>query len=91
MISGEEIALIDAARTAVRTGAPANALTLLRRYRQSFPSGTFSPEATVLEVEALSASGQHARAEALAREFLAQHGDSPLAPRMARFTDDSRR
>ena len=88
---GEEIALIDAARTAVREGAPARALTLLRRYRQSFPKGTFSPEASVLEVEALSANGEHDRAQTLARQFLAQHRESPLAPRVARFADDGGR
>jgi hypothetical protein len=86
-----EIALIDAARSAVRTGAPDEALSLLRRYRAAYPTGTFRPEAAALEIEALAANGQPEKAAMLARQFLAANPDSPLAPRVARFAPDARR
>jgi hypothetical protein len=85
-----EIALIDAARTAVRTGAPDEALALLRRYGAAYPAGTFRPEAAVLRIEALDANGEHARARALAREFVARNPESPLAGRVSRLAEDPR-
>jgi hypothetical protein len=80
----EEIRLIDAARAAVTSHAPDQALTLLQRYTATYPTGVFGQEASVLRIEALNQSGQHARARALARDFLARHANSPLAERAER-------
>lgn len=80
----EEIRLIDAARAAVANHAADQALSLLQRYSATYPGGVFGQEASVLRMEALSQSGQQARAKTLAREFLARHPNSPLAERAER-------
>jgi hypothetical protein len=83
-----EIALVDQARTAVRERSPRRALALLRRYAEAYPEGTFGPEVEALEVEALDQSGEHRLASSLARTFVSEHPDSPLAERVARSIDD---
>ena len=79
----DEIALIDAARGAIKTGAADRALVLLRRYTIAYAAGTFRPEAEALRIEALAQIGQTARARTLARDFVAKHPNSPLADRVA--------
>jgi len=80
----DQIALVDAARGAVRAGANDRALALLRRYDASYPDGAFRPEALALRVEALDGAGHALEARALAREFLARYPQSPVADRVAR-------
>jgi hypothetical protein len=81
-----EIALVDAARSAVATGADDRALALLNRYDSSYRAGTFRPETTALRIEALEHLGRTAQARTLAERFIAAHPDSPLADRVARVT-----
>ena len=81
-----EIALVDAARSAVSTGADDRALVLLNRYDTSYRAGTFRPEAAALRIEALDHLGRTAQARTLAQRFIAAHPDSPLADRVARVT-----
>lgn len=81
----DQIALIDAARGAVKAGATDRALTLLRRYDASYPGGAFRPEALALRIESLDHGGRGAEAQALARDFLARYPDSPVAERVARI------
>jgi hypothetical protein len=81
-----EIALVDAARSAVAGGAGERALVLLGRYDRSYPRGTFRPEAAALRIEALARLGRTTQARALAQRFIAAHADSPLADRVARVT-----
>jgi hypothetical protein len=81
-----EIALVDAARTAVGSGADDRALALLNRYDTSYRAGTFRPEATALRIEALDHLGRTVQARTLAQRFIAAHPDSPLADRVARVT-----
>jgi hypothetical protein len=81
----DQIALIDAARTAVKAGATDRALALLRRYDATYPGGAFRPEALALRIEALDHGGRGAEAQALAREFLARYPQSPVADRVARI------
>lgn len=84
----EEIAMLDAARNALRTGDPAGARRLLERYRTEFGSATLDPEAMVLTIDALDAQGHHAAASAVAKRYLKQHPRSPHADRVrARFRD----
>jgi hypothetical protein len=83
-----EIALVDEARTALRERSPRRALALLRRYAVAYPEGTFAPEVEALKVEALDQSGEHRLASSLARTFVSEHPDSPLAERVARSIDD---
>ena len=80
-----EILLVDGARAALAEGAPARALRLVQRYTVRFPHGALAPEAQALRIEALAASGQPARARALARAFITEHPGSPLTERMARL------
>jgi hypothetical protein len=81
-----EIALVDAARSAVAASANERALALLDRYETSYPRGTFRPEVAALRIEALDHLGRSVQARALARKFIAAHADSPLAERVARVT-----
>jgi len=81
-----EIALVDAARSAVATSANERALALLARYDTSYPRGTFRPEVGALRIEALEHLGRGVQARALAQKFIAAHADSPLADRVARVT-----
>lgn len=83
-----EIALVDEARTALHERSPRRALALLRRYAVAYPKGTFGPEVEALRVEALDQSGERRLASSLARTFVTQHPDSPLAERVARSIED---
>jgi hypothetical protein len=85
----DQIALIDAARTAVKAGATERALVLLRRYDGSYPNGAFRPEALALRIEALDEAGRGAEARALARDFLARYPQSPTADRVAKIAKKS--
>jgi hypothetical protein len=85
----EEIVLMDQARTALRSGAPSKALTILGRYQTQFPRGSFGQEVTVLRIEALAASGSRSSAVAEAKNFLATHPNSPHAERLRLVTGKS--
>jgi len=80
----DQIALIDAARAAVKAGSSERALVLLRRYDASYPGGAFAPESLALRIEALDQDGRHAEARTLGRDFLARYPRSPVADRVAR-------
>jgi hypothetical protein len=80
----EQIALLDATRMAVSTGAGERALELLRQYKDRYPSGSFRPEAAALRVDALARLGRRAEARAEAEHFLAEFGKGPLGDRVAR-------
>jgi hypothetical protein len=79
-----QIAMIDAARSALADGSSEHALEILRRYQDKYPAGGFRPEAAALTVEALARLGRIAEARSLAGRFLAEHGGGPLADRVAR-------
>jgi hypothetical protein len=81
-----EIALVDAARSAVASGADDRALALVNRYDATYRAGTFRPETTALRIEALDHLGRTAQARTLAERFIAAYPDSPLADRVARVT-----
>jgi len=87
----DEISLIDGARAALAAGSPAEALSLLERYRARHPRGMLLPEALAMRIEAIDRSGDHQRARALARSFIAEHPQSPLAPRLARLAAPQRK
>jgi hypothetical protein len=81
----DEITLIDGARSALAAGSPTRALALLERYRAQHPRGMLRPEALAMRIEAIDRSGDHTRARALARAFLAEYPNSPLAQRVAQL------
>jgi hypothetical protein len=80
---GQEIASIDAARSALRRGDTAAALRAIERYRAEYgKNGSLAMEATVLRIEALLRGGNRAEGTQLANSFLASHPQSPYAPRI---------
>jgi hypothetical protein len=68
-----EVASLDRVRSALRTRQPALARSELGKYRSAFPRGSLGLEASVLEVEAVAASGDRAAAARLADALLAQN------------------
>lgn len=82
----EQIRLIDAARAAVASGAGARALELVRQYQGRHASGSFSPEAAALKIEALTQVGRTSEARAQAEKFVRDHRGTALAKRVAQLT-----
>lgn len=80
----ESAALVDARRKA-RSGDNQGALQTLADMDHRFGGGHLSQERTALKVEALAATGQTARAAALADAFLASYPNSPNAARVRPF------
>jgi hypothetical protein len=87
----QQIALLDSVRAALASAAHARALDLLRRYQDRYPAGSFRPEAAALRIEALVRLGRTAEARGLADRFVAEHGASPLAERVARLVRETSR
>jgi hypothetical protein len=74
----QEIALLDAARAELVAGDAAEALRLLDTLER-LPGRSLGPEATVLRVRALLASGDASQAQRLAAAFYRRSPDSPQA------------
>jgi hypothetical protein len=79
---GPEIAIIDAARTALSQRQPESALSLLDRYEAEFPRGGLALEASYLRVQALLALGDRDGANRFATRVLAAHPESVYAKRI---------
>jgi len=77
-----ELAQLDKVRRALAAGDASRALVELDAYNQSFTSGSLQTEATVMRIEALAATGNHAAAQRLGKRFLARYPQSPLAVRV---------
>jgi len=77
-----EVALLDRARGALRTGDLAGALAALDEHAAGFADGALVPEATVIRIDVLVARGARDDARALARDFLTRYPRSPLATRV---------
>lgn len=82
----DEVAQLQKAKLALKGGSPGQALAELGTYAQRFPRPMLGTEATVLRIEALSQSGDRARAKALAEGFLAKNPNSPYAARLRSLT-----
>lgn len=80
-----QIALVDAARAALAGGGAERALAIVREYQAQYPTGTFRPEVAAVKIEALVKLGRTTEARTLAERFVAAHGASPLADRVARL------
>lgn len=85
----EQIALIDRARTAARSGQPAATLAALAEYSKQFPRGELQQEATMLRIEALVARGDKRSAAVLGRRFLAEHPRSALSGRVRQLIGET--
>ncbi len=75
----EEVAAVDAARTALAAGDTSGALRALDDHDRRFPGAMLGPEAMVVRIEALAQRGDRATAVRLANAFLAAHPRSPHA------------
>lgn len=82
----DEVAQLQKAKLALKGGNPTQALAELGTYSQRFPRPVLGTEAAVLRIEALSQSGDAARAKALAESFLAKNPSSPYAARLRSLT-----
>jgi hypothetical protein len=80
-----QIGLIDQAHAALHANDSAAAIRTVNLYASRYPRGAFGQEATVIRIEALDQSGNHARAASLARAFLAKHPASAHAKRLERI------
>jgi hypothetical protein len=78
-----EIQILDVARAAIAERAGRQALALVHRYEEVYPAGTFLPEASAIEVEALMQLGREDEARRLAKHFVAEHEGSLLSDRVA--------
>jgi len=77
-----QIALVDAARAALASGAAAGALSSVRDYQADYPNGAFRPEVAAIKIEALMKLGRNSEARALAERFASSYGRGPLADRV---------
>jgi hypothetical protein len=84
---GEELALLEAASGATRSGNAALALQRLTEYQRRFPKGKLALEARVLRIEALAGAGRKPEAQRLARAFLKGNPNSPIAARIRRYAE----
>jgi hypothetical protein len=73
----EETAQLDRARALIVAGSAQAGLAALDRYATAFPRGALGPEATLLRIKALVASGDRSRASVLARAFMAARPGDP--------------
>jgi hypothetical protein len=86
-----ELALLGEARAALAAGEPQRALLVLERHaalgKVMGARSQLHAEARVLRLEALSGTGQGARAAEEAREFVRTHPTSPLVDAAMRFIE----
>jgi hypothetical protein len=81
----EEVALLDKARSAVRTGRPNEGLARLDEHAARFPKGSLSLEAQVLRVQALAAAGRTEEASRRAKRILSRSPNSVVAQRLRQY------
>jgi hypothetical protein len=79
---GAEVALLDAAQTAVAAGMLGEALRLADQYRTDYPNGELAPEAEVVAIEALAARADRVALATRAAHFLARYPSDPHAARV---------
>jgi outer membrane protein assembly factor BamD (BamD/ComL family) len=78
----EEVAALDAVRTASNIGAWNDAQRLLSKYHEKFPKGALGAEAEVLAIEALVGAGRTADARRSVQHFLMRRPNDPQATRV---------
>lgn len=80
-----EIAALDAARGALKSGNPAGALAAIDRYDRSASPHALAAEARLLRVQALVASGRQGEAASIARAVLSTGANDAYACRVAKL------
>jgi hypothetical protein len=84
----QELALLERARAKLSSGDSAAALSELDRYAGQ-RGGRLVAEATLLRLQALTRAGRAAEASRLARKFVAENPNDPLAERARSFIQAS--
>jgi outer membrane protein assembly factor BamD (BamD/ComL family) len=74
--------MLEEARGALASGAPARALSILDGYAARFPRASMAPEASMLRIEALVRAGDLPAAGRAGEAFLTAHPGSPYATRV---------
>lgn len=77
-----EVKALDEVRREITAGHFDNGLARLGNYGDQFPKPSLHPESLLLQHEALKALGRYNEARAVARTFLEQYPQSPLAARL---------
>lgn len=85
----QELALVDRAWSALRSGKPREALSLLDGYTSPASERQFETEALLIRLEALAQSGQHTAARTLANRILEHHQRGRLADKARQVLDRS--
>jgi type IV secretory pathway VirB10-like protein len=85
----QELALLTAARQAVRSGKIRKALSVLGRHARRFPDGVMAEEREAERVAALCALGRTDQATRAAQAFLARFTGSPQSARVSRACETS--
>ena len=83
-----QVALLDRARNALRSGDTTRALGLVAEYQRTYPNGVLSQEAEVLGIDILERQGQRGEAKRRAQRFLNSHPTSAHADRLRRLAGD---
>ena len=78
----EELALVEAARSALARGDARASLEMLDRYDERFRHGALAAEAEVTRIEALAKSGRTEEARTLADRFLERRATSSYVARV---------
>jgi hypothetical protein len=79
---GEELAMLRAARVALREGEPQRSLAVLADLAARHPNGLLRGERMVAEILSSCAAGEKARARTIADQFLHEASGSPLVARV---------
>ena len=79
-----QIALIDAARSALVASAMKRALEQADQYQDRYPGGTFIPEAAAIKIKALAGLGRMSEARTLAQRFRSRYGPGPQTDQVLR-------
>jgi hypothetical protein len=79
---GLEVRLIDSARQSLNSGDASACLRTLEERSRRIKGRMLEPEATLLRVHALLATGQFAMAERVANGFLERYPEGPLSERI---------
>lgn len=87
----EEVARLDAARTALAIGDFNAVSQTLERYRMDFPKGALAREADLVGINALAEQGDSAEAWRLARRFLSRYPHDVHAARVKQLVSWQRR
>jgi len=84
-----EVELLDSVKAKLGAGQAGEAARALDAYDAEFPAGTLRPEATVLRIRTLLASGDRPSAEKLGSAFLAEHPSGVHAKRVRALLGES--